>query len=96
MDKATILKRLKEHKEKLDKEFGIEELALFGSQARDEAKGESDIDLLILKSRFRDYFLRTKAKYYLEELLGAPVDLGYFDAIRPVLRRRISKEMIRV
>ena len=96
MDKVSILNKLREHKKRLDQEFGIEELALFGSQARGEADNLSDIDLLILKSRSRDYFARIEAKYYLEKLFGMSVDLGYLDAIRPVLRRRILKEMIRV
>ena len=96
MKRETILRILREKKEELAQRYGIEEIALFGSRARNEATEESDIDLVILRSRSKDYFKRAEAKYFLERQLGKKVDLGYFDSIRPVIRKRIENDLIHV
>lgn len=96
MEREIILRILREKKEELAQRFGIEEIALFGSRARNDASEESDIDLVILQSRGRDYFKRAEAKYFLERELGKRVDLGYFDSIRPVIRKRIENDLIHV
>ena len=69
---------------------------MFGSRARNDATEESDIDLVIIRSRSKDYFKRAEAKYFLERQLGKRVDLGYFDNIRPVIRKRIENDLIHV
>ncbi|WP_456394040.1 nucleotidyltransferase family protein [Nitratifractor sp.] len=96
MQRSEVIERIRSAKKRLKEEFGIEELGLFGSRARGDANESSDIDLLILKSRKKDYFIRISAKYFLEELLQKRVDLGYYDAIRPVIRKRIEKDLIYV
>lgn len=42
-----IKKILKEHKEDLRKKYGVKEIGIFGSYARGEQKGTSDIDILV-------------------------------------------------
>lgn len=96
MNQKNLLIKLKSLKSKLKEDFGIEEIALFGSYARDEAKEDSDIDLTILKMEKKDFFKRAKAIYFLEEQLNKKVDMGYFDSIRQVLKDDIKKEMIYV
>ena len=56
--KTHIIKALKELKPSLQKEFGLTEIALFGSTARDDQNNESDIDLLIdlSKNNSSDFF----------------------------------------
>ncbi len=56
--KTHIIKGLKELKPSLQKEFGLTEIALFGSTARDDQNNESDIDLLIdlSKNNSSDFF----------------------------------------
>lgn len=41
---------LAELKHRLVQDFGVEDLVLYGSAARDEADAESDVDLLVLTS----------------------------------------------
>jgi len=96
MKQQELIEKIRSVKEVLNREYGIENLALFGSRAREDATESSDVDLVILESRERDYFKRVSAKYFLEKILRHKVDLGYLDAIRPVIRKRIEKEMIRV
>ena len=95
MNKKLIAK-LKKLKPILKEKFGIEEIAVFGSVARGEDREDSDIDIAILKSKKKDYFKRIYAKYFLEEELNKKVDLGYFDSIRPIIKKHIIKDMINV
>ncbi len=83
-------------KSELNEKFGIEQIALFGSYARDEATEQSDIDLAIVKIKKKNYFTRTKAIYFLEKQLGRKVDMGYFDNIKTALQQQIKKDMIYV
>ncbi len=96
MNQKELLLLLKKTKSELLRKFGIKELALFGSYARNDFTKESDIDLAIIDVDKKDYFKRAKAKYYLEEILQKKVDLGYLDSIRPFIRREIENEMIHV
>jgi len=47
MNKKEILELLAKHKPELELRLGVRDLALFGSTARDEATGKSDIDILV-------------------------------------------------
>ena len=93
---TQIYNKLKSLKPILKEQYGIEEFALFGSQARDDYTNDSDIDILILKMKKKDYFLRAKAKYFLEDILQRKIDIGYFDSMRNVLKQYIEKELIYV
>lgn len=47
LSRTETLAVLREHKPVLAERFGVVELALFGSTARDEARPESDVDILV-------------------------------------------------
>ncbi len=96
MDRQEILDLLENHKPGVEWRFGVRDLALFGSSARGEATGTSDIDILV---RFDGP--ATSARYfglqfYLEDLLGRPVDLVTDKALRPELRPYVEREAIHV
>ena len=96
MDKGQVLDLLNMHKPEIERRFGVRDLALFGSTARGEATGKSDIDILV---RFDGP--ATSARYfglqfYLEDLLGRPVDLVTDKALRPELRPYMEREAIHV
>jgi len=74
--------------------LGVASLAVFGSAARDEARPESDVDLLVEFSQPVGLFELVAVKEYLEELLGLPVDLVTRDSLKQQLRERILKEAI--
>jgi len=75
-------------------ERGVKSLRLFGSVARGEAVGDSDVDLLVEFSRPTGMFGLVRLKRYLEELLGCPVDLTTPGGLRESMRDRILKEAI--
>ena len=64
--------------------FGVERIGLFGSQLRNEAGEDSDIDFLVVfeENSFDSYM---GLKLFLEELFGVEVDLVIESDIRPEL-----------
>lgn len=96
MKKQTALHLLQDHKETLRQRFGVRHLSLFGSTVRDEAREKSDVDALV---EFDDPATSDRyfgLQFYLESLLGCPVDLVSDKALRPELRPHIEKEAVRV
>lgn len=96
MNRYQTLKLLTEHKPVLAQRFGVARLALFGSVVRDAAKEGSDVDVLVAfdgPATSARYF---GVQFYLEDLLGSPVDLVTEKALRPELRPFIEKEAVHV
>jgi hypothetical protein len=94
MNRAETLALLGQHKDEMRRRFGVRSLALFGSRARDQARDGSDIlvefDGPATSTR---YF---GLQFFLEDLLGAPVDLVTERALRPQLRPFIERDAIHV
>jgi predicted nucleotidyltransferase len=94
MKREEAITVLKNH-QKVLKEFGVSSLMLFGSVARDEARPDSDVDLLVEFDRPVGLFTFVRLKRYLEEILGSSVDLGTPDSLKPYLKATVSQEVIR-
>ena len=96
MERKHILQLLAQHKPQLAQRYGVLRLALFGSATRDSADADSDIDILVAfdgPATSERYF---GVQFYLEDLLGRPVDLVTEKALRPELRSHIEREAVRV
>lgn len=96
MDRKKTLQLLRQHKSELMKRYDVHQLSLFGSTARDQALSDSDIDILVSfngAATSRRYF---GVQFYLEDLLGQPVDLVTEKALRAELRPYIEQEAISV
>lgn len=92
--KKEVLKTIAAHRDEL-KQFDVQALYLFGSVVRDEATENSDVDIeveFVSKPNF-DHFI--DLKFYLEDLLHAPVDLLTKSSIRPEIASYIEKEAVR-
>jgi predicted nucleotidyltransferase len=74
------------------RQAGVKSLKLFGSMVRDEARPESDIDILVEFSRPVGLLAFVRLKERLSELLGRPVDLVTPEALKPALRAGILDE----
>ena len=72
-------------------------LSLFGSAARDEARADSDIDLLAAFDDARGLSLLDMIgiENRLADLLGRPVDLIEEGTLRPRARQNVSREAVR-
>ena len=96
MNRDGVLNALRAHKLILARRFGVTDLALFGSIVRDQASLDSDVDILVAfqgKVDWRRYF---GVQFYLEDLLGRPVDLVTAKALRAELRPSVEREALRV
>lgn len=96
MTKQEIIKFLSVQKPEMERRFGVERIGLFGSYARDEAHGESDIDIAVhlRGENIADNFFGTP--HYLEDHLQCRIDLGLETSLRPEIRGRVAKEIIYV
>jgi len=96
MQRSQALKLLAQHKDELGHRFGIVSLALFGSTARDTAGLDSDVDILVSFNGPATSDRYFGVQFYLEDLLGCPVDLVTEKALRPELRPYIEREAVHV
>jgi predicted nucleotidyltransferase len=96
MDRISTLALLTQHKVELMRRFGVTDLALFGSIARGTARPDSDVDVLVSfdgPATSQRYF---GVQFYLEDLLGRPVDLVTAKALRSELRPYVEREATHV
>jgi len=96
MTKDELLVNLSDMKSELKQQFGIERIALFGSYSRNEADEESDVDIVILKSKQRTLANRLAAIKMIENRIHKKVDMGYFDSMKTFIQNRIKKDLIYV
>ena len=95
MNRGDILIRLKAHETAL-KARGVAHAALFGSVARDEPRGDSDIDILIeldpaARVTMFDY---VDIKAYIAALFQGPVDVVNREGLKPFVRPRVTADAI--
>lgn len=95
MRRDEVLAILRAHLEEL-RRLGAASLFLFGSAARDEARADSDIDLLVELTGPATFDGFMDLKLYLEEILGRPVDLVTRKALKPRIRPNVEREAILV
>ena len=82
---------MREHKRELVERYGITRLGIFGSVARDEAVGISDVDVVVEMPP--DMFARVKLKEDLEIIFSSKVDVvRYWQRMNHYLKRRIDRE----
>lgn len=96
MNRSKVLHLLAQNKPALAARFGVLRLALFGSTVRDAAGPDSDVDILVYfdgPATSERYF---GVQFFLEDLLGRPIDLVTDKALRPELRPYIEREAVHV
>ena len=96
MKRQQTLEILIRDKPFLAARYGVVRLALFGSTVRDEARTDSDIDIVVSfdgSATSERYF---GVQFHLEDALGCPVDLVTESALRHELKPFIEKEMVDV
>ena len=96
MNRSRAIELLTCSKPILAARYGVKELALFGSTARDAARSDSDVDVLVTfdgPAASERYF---GVQFYLEDLFGVPIDLVPDKALRPELRPSVEKESLHV
>ena len=93
LTRSQILESLRQHKPILQERFAVRRIGLFGSYARDDATGGSDIDTLVdLAVPTFDHYMGLK--FYLEDLFQVPVDVVLTDSLKPRIKPYIEAEVI--
>lgn len=96
LNRDTILAKLRHLKPELFRRYGVSRLALFGSFARDEAKAESDIDVVV-ELLEPDMFALVHIKEDLETDFQRRVDvIPYSDIMNSFMKTRIQSEAVYV
>jgi uncharacterized protein len=96
MTAQRTLELLAERLPEMRERFDVQELAIFGSVARNEARPDSDLDVMVTfagRPTFDNYM---GLKLYLEELFGTSVDLATEGSLRAAIRPHVEREMIHV
>jgi uncharacterized protein len=96
MRRDEAIRRLRENQQLL-KRLGVEQLFLFGSTARDEAREDSDVDL------FFDHpegslglFQLMDVKEATARILGREADIMTRRSLHPLLKQRIEASALQV
>lgn len=76
--------------------FRVGELILFGSVARDEAREDSDVDLMVSFDVTPSFTTFMALKEFLQTKLGARVDLVTRAGLKPRVRPHVEREALRV
>ncbi len=97
MRRDEVLAKLRAHEVEL-RASGAEALYLFGSVARDEAREDSDVDLLFDRPTARPFTLfdLIGLEERISEIMGCPVDLGTRAGLKTRVRERVEHDVIRI
>ena len=88
------LRILSEHKRTLSERFGVLDVALFGSTARDEAGEGSDVDILAQFDENAENRRPFAAQSYLEDVFGCKVDLVDDRNLRTEFRPYVEEDIL--
>lgn len=86
-----IIGREKPH---LSREYGVSEIGIFGSFVRGEAKGKSDLDVLVSFDEPISLLEFMGLEEHLGKCLGMKVDLVMKSALKPNIGKNILREVV--
>ncbi len=96
MERDAVLAILRDFKQNFADKYGILEIGIFGSTARDEAREDSDVDVCI-KTKTPDPFALVHIKEEIESRVRKHVDIVRIrKKMNPFLKERIEKEGVYV
>ncbi len=93
----TSIEEIKSKIAPILKRCGVKKAGIFGSTVRGEAKGGSDVDILVEIEREDMSLLDfVRLELELEEAIGRKVDLGEYHTIKAPVKERILGEEVRI
>lgn len=91
----SAIEMLKKNEGLIKQRFHVNRIGIFGSFARGEETGGSDIDVLVEFERghktFDNYM---ELKYFMEDLFHRRVDLVTAEALKPQLKEDILRDIV--
>jgi len=90
-----IISILSRYRERLQTEFGVRRIGVFGSYARGEQTQESDIDFIVdFADDLMDIFeTKYQLRRFLSEIFNKQIDLANYKSIKPYVLENISREI---
>jgi predicted nucleotidyltransferase/uncharacterized protein with HEPN domain len=97
LERDEVMRILKAHEQEIRAQ-GVTRLALFGSTVRDEARGDSDVDLLVDIDPGRRFSLLDWAglEAYFADLFGRDAEVTIRSDLKPYARGNILAEAIEI
>jgi len=93
-NQAGIVSFISEHKAEFEQKFGVRRIGIFGSYARGEANGNSDIDIVVELEK-PDMFHLVGIKNCIELAFGRKVDVvRLIEKMNMGLRRMIERDAV--
>lgn len=92
--REEILDVLKRKLPYLRDKFNVKNVGLFGSCARGEQTGKSDVDLLVEFESPIGFFEFIELEDYLSEILKAKVEIVTPDALKPLMKPFVLREVV--
>ena len=95
-NQQQIIDLLSQHKQEWRRLYGIQELSLFGSLARNEANPGSDVDLCVILEPPNPFSL-VHFQQAVQQLLGVRVDVvTRWPGMNPALKQEIERDAIQI
>ena len=96
MRRADVIAQISAQRDELTRRFGVRSLSIFGSVARDEARPDSDVDVLVEFDGPTTFDGHMGLLVFLEDLLGCRVDVVTAKGLKSRLRPLIEQDLVRV
>ncbi|MDD4172311.1 MAG: nucleotidyltransferase family protein [Syntrophomonas sp.] len=88
------LDSIRRHMSELQDDFLVSKIGVFGSFARGEATDASDVDILVEFSDSVDIFHFIRLQNRLTAITGRKVDLATPQAIKPLIKDQVLREVL--
>jgi uncharacterized protein len=96
MGRDEIVSILHNFKKRYSAQFGIQSLGIFGSVARDDARDDSDVDVVV-KIDPPNLITLSRIRLEIEEIVHKHVDIVHYrERMNKLLKERIDNEAIYV
>jgi uncharacterized protein len=94
-DREAVLREMRGLKPRFERMYGVTKIGIFGSLARNEARDESDVDVVVEMEP--DLMKRARLKAELESFFRRKVDVvRYRRGMNKFLKKRIDDEALYV
>ena len=93
-NKEEILETLKKAKNKLNKDYRVKTIGIFGSYISNSQTASSDIDFLVELENNADLFHLIGLSHYLEELFNTKVDVVSKSSLKEELKKNILESVV--
>jgi uncharacterized protein len=95
MEINEIIRLLRSNKALLSKQYGVKDIAVFGSYTSGNQRIDSDLDIMVdILKEYKTFDNFMDLKFFLEELAKTKVDLVMKDSIRIEFRDRILNSAV--